>query len=182
MNLRSVILGILSWNPASGYDLKQIIADSNLFYWSGNNNQIYKSLLELQNEGLVTCQTQLQEHLPAKKIYSVSEQGLSALHESLQAAPELPELRKGFLIQLAWAELLSDEEILGLLEKYETEVADGLRMVQAQSARPGKRPERSEREKFLWKRIAENIIASYQTELDWANHTRQEFREKMFQE
>lgn len=182
MNLRSVILGFLSWKPASGYDLKQVISSSSLFYWSGNNNQIYKSLLELQSEGLVTCQIQHQEHLPAKKIYSLTGQGLSELSRNLLAAPELPELRKGFLIQLAWAEVISDDEILGLLEKYEAEVTDGLRMYQAQAARPGKCPERSEREKYLWKRITENIIHSFQTELDWVRQTRQELREKKFRE
>ena len=68
MDLRSAILGLLSWQPASGYDLKRIISDSDIFYWSGNNNQIYKSLLELLKEGLVTYQVQLQDSLPAKKI------------------------------------------------------------------------------------------------------------------
>jgi PadR family transcriptional regulator, regulatory protein AphA len=180
MNLRSTILGILSWKPCYGYDLKRIISDSDIFYWSGNNNQIYKSLLELQNEGLVTCQVQLQEHLPAKKIYSITEQGLSELRKSLLAAPELPELHKDFLIQLAWAESLSDEEILNLLENYEEEVASRLRMYQAQAARSDNRPERSKREKYLWQRIAENLVNSFQAELDWVRQTRQELLEKKF--
>jgi PadR family transcriptional regulator, regulatory protein AphA len=180
MNLRSTILGLLSWKPSSGYDLKRIISDSDIFYWSGNNNQIYKSLLELQHDGLVTCQVQVQEHLPAKKIYSITGKGLSELYQSLLAAPELPELHKGFIIQLAWAEILSDEEVLVLLEKYEDEVTNRLRMYQAQAARPGGRPGRSEREKYLWKRIAENLIDSFQAELDWVRRTRREFREKKF--
>ena len=180
MNLRSTILGILSWKPCYGYDLKRIISDSDIFYWSGNNNQIYKSLLELQNEGLVTCQIQLQEHLPAKKTYSITEQGLSELRKSLLAAPELPELHKDFLIQLAWAEFLSDEEILKLLEKYEDEIANRLRMYQAQAIRSSGRPARSKRESYLWQRIAENLINSFQAELDWVHQTRRDFLEKKF--
>jgi PadR family transcriptional regulator, regulatory protein AphA len=180
MNLRSAILGILSWKPCYGYDLKRIISDSDIFYWSGNNNQIYRSLLELQSEGLITCQVQLQEHLPAKKTYSITDQGLSELRKSLLAAPELPELHKDFLIQLAWAELLSDDEILSLLEKYEDEVANRLRMYQEQAKRSGGRPNRSIQEAYLWKRIAENLISTFQTELDWVRQTRQEFLEKKF--
>ncbi len=87
MDLRSTLLGLLSWKPASGYDLKRIISNSDIFYWSGNNNQIYKSLLELQKEGLVTYQVQLQESLPTKKIYSVTDQGRAALRQSLLAGP-----------------------------------------------------------------------------------------------
>lgn len=182
MELRSAILGLLSWKPSSGYDLKRVISDSDILYWSGNNNQIYKSLLELQKEGLVTHQVQLQESLPAKKIYSITEKGLSELYLSLLAAPEVPELHKGFLIQLAWAEILSDEEILVLLEKYEDEIANRLRMYQARAAHPGNRPDRSEREKYLWKRIAENLISAYQTELDWVRQTQQGFRKGKFSE
>ena len=177
MDLRSAILGLLSWKPSSGYDLKRIISDSDIFYWSGNNNQIYKSLIELQKEGLVTHQIQLQESLPAKKIYSITDQGLSELYQSLLVTPEVPELRKGFLLQLAWAEIMSDDEILTLLGKYEDEIANSLQMYQAQAERPGSSPDRSKREKYLWKRIAENLIATYQTELDWVRQTRQEFLE-----
>jgi PadR family transcriptional regulator, regulatory protein AphA len=180
MDLRSAILGLLSWKPSSGYDLKRIISDSDIFYWSGNNNQIYKSLVELQQESLVTYQVQLQESLPAKKVYTITDQGLSALHQSLLEAPETPELHKSFLIQLAWAEILSDEEILALLEKYTEEIAVRLRMYQAQAVRPASRPDRSKREQYLWKRIEENLIAACQAELDWVLQTQQEFRERKF--
>lgn len=177
MDLSSTILGLLSWKPASGYDLKRIISESEVFYWSGNNNQIYKTLIELQKQGLVAYQVQVQESLPAKKIYSITDQGLAELRRSLLAAPEAPELHKGFLIQLAWGELLTDEEILTLLEKYAAEMADRLQMIKAQAAGPGSSPSRSRRETYLWKRIAENLITAYQTELDWVLQTQQELRE-----
>jgi PadR family transcriptional regulator AphA len=180
MDLRFAILGLLSWKPSSGYDLKRIISDSDVFYWSGNNNQIYKSLIELRQEGLVTCQVQLQESLPAKKIYSITNQGLSVLHQGLREAPQIPELHKSFLIQLAWAEILSDAEILALLEKYAIEIANRLRMFQVQAARPGSSPDRSKREKYLWKRIIDNLIAAYQTELQWVHQTQREFHEGKF--
>jgi PadR family transcriptional regulator, regulatory protein AphA len=182
MDLRYTILGLLSWKPASGYDLKRIISDSEVFYWSGNNNQIYKCLLELQKEGLVTYQVQVQESLPAKKIYSTTDQGRAELYQSLQAAPEIPEIRKGFLIQLAWTEMLSDEEVLTLLDAYEDEIDNCLRMYQAQAARDSSGPDRSKREKYLWKRIAENLVAAFQTELDWVHQTQQDLREGKYLE
>jgi DNA-binding PadR family transcriptional regulator len=173
MDLRETLLGLLSWRPASGYDLKRIITDSEVFYWSGNNNQIYKSLIELQNEGLVTHEVLVQESLPAKKIYSITDKGLAELYQSLRTTPEAPEMRKGFLIQLAWAEILSDEEVLALLEKYEQEITERLHMYQAQAARPGSSPDRSPREMYLWKCIADNLIATIQAELEWVRQTRQ---------
>ena len=47
MDVHTAILGWLSWKPASGYDLKRVFSDSEIFYWSGNNNQIYKALLQI---------------------------------------------------------------------------------------------------------------------------------------
>ena len=44
MTLEYAILGLLSWKPFSGYDLKKIFSDSPIYYWSGNNNQIYRTL------------------------------------------------------------------------------------------------------------------------------------------
>jgi len=178
MDIRFAILGLLSWKPLSGYDLKRIIAQSEVFYWSGNNNQIYNSLLALEKEGLVTHQVQHQESLPSKKIYTVTEAGLEELRQSLRTEPELPEIHKGFLIQLAWTETLTDEEILGLLEKYEAEVAIQLRMRLAE--RKEERPNRSAREQYLWAQIMENLIAGYQTELDWVQQTISGLREKKY--
>lgn len=180
MDLRSAILGLLSWKPSSGYDLKRIISDSDVFYWSGNNNQVYKNLIELQKEGLVIYQVQFQESLPAKKVYSITEKGLSELHQSLLKTPEPPELHKSFLIQLAWAEILSDEEILDLLRKYEDEIKNRLHMYQGQATRSKNSPNRSKREKYFWKCIAENFVNEYQAELAWIQKTRQEFSDGKF--
>jgi PadR family transcriptional regulator, regulatory protein AphA len=175
MELRGTILGLLSWKPSSGYDLKRIISSSDLYYWSGNNNQIYKILNELQKEGLVTYQVQVQKSLPAKKIYTITEKGFFELHEYLLGVPEVAELRKVFLIQLAWADYLTDDDILSLLTKYEFEISIRLGMCQDFFEEPGNCPNRSKREIFLWKRIADNLIGTYQTELDWVRQTQQEF-------
>lgn len=180
MDLRCTILGLLSWKPASGYDLKRVISDSEVFYWSGNNNQIYKNLIELEKQGSVTYQVELQESLPAKKIYSITEKGRAELYQSLLAAPEAPELHKSFLVQLAWVEMLPDTEVLSLLGMYEDEIDNRLRMYKARLARGDESPGRSERERYLWKRIAENLIDTYQTELDWVRQTRQELSEGKF--
>jgi len=180
MELRSTILAILSWKPLSGYDLKGMICDSEIYYWSGNNNQIYKSLIELQNEGLVTHEIQLQEGKPAKKIYTISAAGLMELKRSLMAEPDLPEVRRGFLIQLAWSGSLSDDEVVSLLERYGEELSNRLMMLKSQAARKEIHPQRDERERFLWQRINESMIFACQVEVDWVNQTKQDICEKKY--
>ena len=167
MTIEYAILGLLSWKPLSGYDLKKMIADSALYYWSGNNNQIYRALVQLHTEGLVTQEVQLQEHLPARKIYAVTEKGREKLHEWVCANPQAPEIHNTFLIQLAWADRLSTEELTDLMDRYEQEVQLNMLVVEDQARRKSSQPQRTGRECYLWEMIADNLVKGYQNELDW---------------
>ena len=79
MSIKYAILGLLSWKSLSGYDLKKMIADSAALYWSGNNNQIYKTLVQLLDEELVTSEVHYQENLPPRKVYTINEKGQDEL-------------------------------------------------------------------------------------------------------
>ena len=172
------ILGLLSWRPLAGYDLKKIISASELFYWSGNNNQIYRALIQLHKDGAVTQAVQNQESLPAKKIYTITASGHAKLREGILARPELPEIQHHFLIQLAWADELSPAELDALLVQYEKEVEARLAMQQETARRKVLAPNRSPRETYLWEEISNNLIATVQNELDWVRRVRKTLNEK----
>lgn len=174
MDIQFVILGLLDVEPLSGYDLKKIIADSDLFYWSGNNNQIYNSLVSLHQAGLVQSETFQQENLPPRKVYTITPAGRSELRRLLNAEPELPEIRDPFLIQLAWADQLHGDELDVLLARYAREVDVQVRMRKERMARPHASPSRTPRERLLWKRIEEHQLSRYEQELEWITRLRQE--------
>jgi len=178
MSIQYAILGLLSWHPLFGYDLKKIISESDIFYWSGSNNQIYHTLIQLHEDGLATQVVQYQENLPAKKVYTITEKGQAELRKWVLSTPQLPELHNTFLIQLAWADQLSDAEIDALLGKYEDEVEMQLRILFEKGRRGTEIPDRTPREAYLWKKIAENITATYQNELAWARLMREELKEQ----
>jgi PadR family transcriptional regulator, regulatory protein AphA len=173
MDIKFAILGFLSWQSFSGYDLKKAINDSPAFYWSGNNNQIYTTLVQLHKDGLVTQEVQQQERYPSRKVYSITEMGLSALRQWLLSSPELPVLRKTFLVQLAWSAQLGPGELESLLEKYEYEVNMQMLMLE-EGERRGKRinPGRTPRETYIWKMIVENFLSFYRNEVDWVRQVR----------
>jgi PadR family transcriptional regulator, regulatory protein AphA len=177
MSIRYAILGLLSWKPATGYELKKVFEESSTMYWSGNNNQIYKSLLQLANEGFVTSVLQHQESLPSKKTYTIADKGIDDLKEWVKSAPEAPELRKIFLIQLAWADMLNEDELSELLQKYEDEVQVQLLLHLEKKRRGLDIPNRSKRESFLWDMISENLISAYENELAWIKKVRQGLKE-----
>ncbi|BFH69844.1 PadR family transcriptional regulator [Paenibacillus dendritiformis] len=178
MSIKYAILGLLSWKPATGYELKKIFEDSSAMYWSGNNNQIYKSLVQLLNDGLVTNEVKHQESSPSKKIYSITEEGLARLKDWVLEEPDVPELKNTFLIQLAWADQLSDEELHEMLDRYESSIHMQLVYQQEKRKRGVQAPNRNERESFLWEKIAENQLSFYQNELKWVQGIRKELDDR----
>jgi DNA-binding PadR family transcriptional regulator len=177
MTIDHAILGILSYRPMTGYDLKKVFQESTFMHWSGNNNQIYKALVELLEDGLVTSETRLSENSPSKKIYTVTKEGLEELKNYTAEKPEPLEFKKSFLINLAWADLLSGEELSSVLSEYENEISLQLLMNREKMRRGSIFVPRTEREAFLWEMINENILSSYQNELEWVRKVRSRLAE-----
>jgi len=190
MSIEHAILGLLSLDPLSGYDIKKMFEASPALYWSGNNNQIYKALLKLHERGWVSRETHIQESSPARKVYSITAQGMEELRRWVRAQPEAPQVRNPFLIQLAWADLLTADELDHLLERYEEELRLQMAMLRFQKQRQNDSPTgnprdaylnarsaRTPRETFLWNRILDNWLNYYQAELDWVGKLRREARQ-----
>lgn len=174
MSIKFVILGYLSWRPLTGYDLKKIIAASEILPWSANNNQIYRALVQLHEEGWVDKRVENQESAPDRHIYTATAAGVEGLREWARSEPRIPFARKDFLHQLLWADCLEREEIDRLLEDYLDEVSNQLFLLRVQADRKPDSPGRTPREEFLWERIYKNWIAQYEAEVAWIRETRRE--------
>ena len=172
MSIRHAILGFLSWKPHTGYELKKIFADALSFHWSGNNNQIYGSLIELHKSEAVTIEVLQQEKLPARKVYTITDKGRAELREWARSEPELPLQRSMALTQLAWAECLSGAELDGLLAAYARKLGDQLLLYRETLARDRAAPRRSRREDFIWRSLDEHAVSFYEWELAWVESLR----------
>ena len=53
MSLRHAILGFLSFQPFTGYDLKKAFDRSVRHFWPATQSQIYRTLAELDADGLI---------------------------------------------------------------------------------------------------------------------------------
>lgn len=167
MSLQHAILGWLHRKPMSGYELKKMMQTCPFMPWSGNNNQIYKSLTALLDAGLVTREVQHQESLPAKKIYSISEQGVAELKRWVLSAPELPELHHPFLIRLASAAPLSPDEWIDLIDRYALELSGKIKMLEELQRRDPFVQGRNDRESMIWSMIYEHGADLYRHEAKW---------------
>lgn len=177
MSIKQIILGYLSWQPMTGYDVKKIIADSETLPWSANNNQIYQALVKLHQDGWVTKEVETQDGTPNRHVYSITEAGLAALKSWVASNPEPPQTKKPFLHQLLWADCLDVAEMDTLLDAYINAVGEKLFFLRVQADEKPNMPERTPREQFLWQMVHKNWIAHYELELQWVRYMRQELQE-----
>jgi DNA-binding PadR family transcriptional regulator len=104
-----VLLGLLTIEPMSGYDLGQNIRTSVGYMWNESYGQIYPNLKKLAVEGLVTAKRERQEDKPDKRVYSITQQGRDHLAAWLKVAPQ-PEIpRNELLLKLFFGAQISPE-------------------------------------------------------------------------
>ena len=92
-----VLLGLLTIEPMSGYDLGQVIRDSVGHFWNESYGQIYPNLKRLAEAGQVTAQTERQKGKPERHVYSITKKGRKRLAAWLEVAPQ-PEIPRNELL------------------------------------------------------------------------------------
>src|SRR3954453_17172071 len=100
-----VILGLLSWGPRSGYEIKSTVDRSTRFFWAASYGQIYPELRKLEQEGLVRG-----EDAPSggrgRRVYELTEAGGQALTDWLHGTTTTIEYRDESLLRLFFADAL----------------------------------------------------------------------------
>ena len=123
---RFVILGLLSHEPMTGYDIKKRIDSTLHYFWSASYGSIYPSLNELEKQELVTKHNQSVEGGRAKIVYEITELGREQLREWLSSPVEKDELRYETLLKLFFGKEAGYTRNLQLIEefmkKYEKEI------------------------------------------------------------
>jgi PadR family transcriptional regulator, regulatory protein AphA len=88
----NALLGLLSLEPMSGYDIRQMISRSIGYFWSESYGQIYPGLKRLAAHGLVEKKTERRKGSPDRHVYSLTAAGREQLRRwlKLPAAREVP--------------------------------------------------------------------------------------------
>lgn len=123
MSLKHAILGFLSFESLSGYDLKKAFDRSVRHFWPANQSQIYRTLAQMSEDGLIEKEVIEREERLDMKIYSITKAGRNELHKWLSTPLPDKETREPFLIQIFFGGKLKDEELLNLLY-YEKKIAE----------------------------------------------------------
>ena len=115
-SVAKVILGFLSRDDLSGYDIKLRVDESTRFFWAASYGQIYPELKRLEEGGLVEG-TDTPQGGRARRVYRITESGRAALSKWIMDTGSTVELRHEGLLKVFFADALdSGEDRIAVLE------------------------------------------------------------------
>ncbi|HVN32949.1 MAG TPA: PadR family transcriptional regulator [Thermoanaerobaculaceae bacterium] len=118
---RYAVLGVLSWRPASGYDIRRAISGSIGNFWSESYGQIYPALREIEREGLAKRSVERSPGKPERHVYTITDAGRSELRRWLGRPCDAHIYRVEVLIKLFFGEQVPLESSLAHIARYRAE-------------------------------------------------------------
>jgi DNA-binding PadR family transcriptional regulator len=127
-----VILGMISREPRSGYEIKALVDDTTRFFWAASYGQIYPELKRLSEAGLVEG-SDVPRGERKRTVYAITADGESELKDWLRQPPQTVEMREEGLLKLFFAGALPPEqaaETLRSMREYRRGVTARLRAME----------------------------------------------------
>jgi DNA-binding PadR family transcriptional regulator len=169
-----VLLGLLSIEPMSGYDLGLTIRSSVGFFWNESYGQIYPNLKKLAAQGLVSSRAERQKGKPDRRIYSITGKGRERLAKwlAVEPQPEIP--RNELLLKLFFGTQVSPEIMIGFVRRMAEQEGAALskfRQVEREIASSKQYPDTP-----YWRMTARFGQLELEAHLRWAQETLAELR------
>ena len=98
---RHSLLGILSLQSMSGYDIRKFVDENLGHFWKESYGQIYPMLRRMAGQGLVKARVkQSKKGKPDRQVYSLTPSGQAELRAWLAQPPQPPSPRNELLLKL----------------------------------------------------------------------------------
>jgi DNA-binding PadR family transcriptional regulator len=170
MSLEHAILGMLTYGPMSGYDLRRYLDESVRHFWPVTQSQIYRTLGRMATEGWVDQETVEQRDRPDRKVYHITDPGQIELRRWLTTPLDPSPSREPWLIQVFFAHQLADDEIVAIFEARAVQLRERLALYQ--ESIPSTIEQRavqvgSPRAQRTWQLTLEHGISYLEWELEW---------------
>ena len=131
-----VILGMVSKEARSGYEIKAVVDNSTRFFWAASYGQIYPELKRLSEAGLVSG-AEAPTGGRRRTVYEITADGEAELKAWLRQPPATFEMREEGLLKLFFANVLPPEEaveIVRAMRAHRLRVAAQLREMEPSAA------------------------------------------------
>jgi len=116
-----VILGLLSHEELTGYEIKKRIDTTLQYFWSASYGSIYPALNDLVNRGLATKREDT-GNKRNKLIYTITDDGRKYLKKWLTLPVQKDELRYETLLKLFFGNEQGTEQAMLHIERFEEKI------------------------------------------------------------
>ena len=114
---RFAVLGMLTLQPMSGYDIRKSVEGSIAHFWNESYGQIYPILKGLATDGLITAHPS-GNGFRNRQEYAITAEGRAALEAWLGTPPRKDVVRNELLLKLFFARNVPLERSLNHLDEY----------------------------------------------------------------
>jgi len=101
MGLKHAVLAALTSEEGSGYELSKRFDASVANFWPASQQQVYRELDRLENDGMVKARTVRQVKRPDKRVFSITARGNRELDEFVRATTKPTVIRDDLLVKVA---------------------------------------------------------------------------------
>jgi PadR family transcriptional regulator, regulatory protein AphA len=113
------LLGLLSWCPMSGYDVKKAVEQSLGNFWNESYGQIYPILKRLAAEGLASTSVEKQAGKPDRYVYMLTEKGRKALQQWLRKPAQQEVGRIEILLKLFFGRQVAVTDNIHQIQRFQ---------------------------------------------------------------
>jgi PadR family transcriptional regulator AphA len=123
ISFRHFILGLLTQQPMSGYDIKRVLKSLGWLLGNPSFGSLYPALHTLLKDSLAVVDVDSRQNKPSRKIYSITEAGRQALEEWINQPVGPNTSIKAFVMRLVLADNLSNAGLISQLYQRRAQVA-----------------------------------------------------------
>jgi len=107
-----VILGMLSIEPLTGYDINKRVKTRLDSFWEISYSQIYPTLRMLEKESCITKKLVISEQGPNRKVYSITDKGILKLKNWLLQPTKSETFKSEALLKVAFGKQIPKDKIV----------------------------------------------------------------------
>ena len=118
MNATTLILAILNFQDASGYEIRKLATDGPYSYFVDiGYGSIYPTLAKLEAQKLVTSRAEQSQGKPERKVYSITETGRAEFIRSMMEPPAKDVFKSEFLLVAMAADFATPASVEKAIEE-----------------------------------------------------------------
>jgi len=121
------ILGLLTIEPLSGYDIKKMIKNSLAYFWSESNGQLYPTLNQLTKDNWIVLLDNAATSKKPSNCYAITDLGRQELQKWMRREEEKSVHRDENLLKLFFGSNISKEETILRLKKRKLKLIENLK-------------------------------------------------------